>query len=143
MLGRVPSYVKGSHMTYVVEVRQPPSYQWNTLVDDIEDTEFDIYDLQPDQDYMFRIRARNEFGMSDPTMSASVIRSKGKINCCFLCLSLYKFNLIYCQNKGDNSVILHGNVFKCYIYGALTFVSILLVIDLLVYLKACHQYSSL
>ncbi|XP_060079443.1 obscurin-like [Ylistrum balloti] len=74
--GRVPSYVKGSNMTYLVEMKKPPSNLWLKLIDNVEETEFDVYDLQEDQDYMFRVKAKNEFGCSEPTMPLSIIRNK-------------------------------------------------------------------
>ncbi|KAK3082883.1 hypothetical protein FSP39_007890 [Pinctada imbricata] len=74
--GRVPSYVKNSKMTYVVEIREPPSPLWRVLADNLTDNDFDINNLEPDQDYMFRVRAKNDFGLSEPTLPASVFREK-------------------------------------------------------------------
>ncbi|XP_021352030.1 titin-like isoform X3 [Mizuhopecten yessoensis] len=74
--GRVPSYVKGSKMTYLVEMRKPPSHLWLKLIDNVEENEFDVYDLQEDQDYMFRVKAKNEFGCSEPTLPLSINREK-------------------------------------------------------------------
>lgn len=74
---RVPSYVKNQKLTYIVEVREPPSTLWRNLADDLRDTEFDVRDLSPSQDYLFRVRAKNEYGLSEPTMPASVIRERG------------------------------------------------------------------
>ena len=77
MPARVPSYVKNQRLTYIVEVREPPSTLWRSLIDDLRDTEFDVTDLNPEQDYLFRVRAKNEYGLSEPTMPASVIRDRG------------------------------------------------------------------
>ncbi|XP_062595919.1 titin-like isoform X3 [Saccostrea cucullata] len=76
MPARVPSYVKNQKLTYVVEIREPPSTLWRSIKEDLRDTEYDVSDLNPDQDYLFRVRARNEYGLSEPTMPASVIRNK-------------------------------------------------------------------
>nr|XP_022325334.1 titin-like isoform X5 [Crassostrea virginica] len=76
MPARVPSYVKNQRLTYIVEVREPPSTLWRSLIDDLRDTEFDVTDLNPEQDYLFRVRAKNEYGLSEPTMPASVIRTE-------------------------------------------------------------------
>ena len=77
---RVPSRVKGSSkLTYIVEVRRPPSTLWTTLADAVDQNEFDVYDLEKEADYMFRIKAKNEFGTSEPTMPVSLIRSKGQL----------------------------------------------------------------
>lgn len=77
MPARVPSYVKSQKLTYIVEVREPPSSLWRSLTDDLRDTEYDVTDLNPEQDYLFRVRAKNEYGLSEPTMPASVIRERG------------------------------------------------------------------
>ncbi|XP_076089438.1 twitchin-like isoform X1 [Mytilus galloprovincialis] len=70
---RVPSYVKGSSLKYTVEKREPPHSTWTVLADNVEDNEYDVTGLNPERDYMFRIRAKNQFGASDPTMPCSVI----------------------------------------------------------------------
>lgn len=77
MPARVPSYVKSQKLTYIVEVREPPSTLWRSLTDNLRDTEYDVTDLNPEQDYLFRVRAKNEYGLSEPTMPVSVIRERG------------------------------------------------------------------
>nr|XP_034299501.1 obscurin isoform X4 [Crassostrea gigas] len=76
MPARVPSYVKSQKLTYIVEVREPPSTLWRSLTDNLRDTEYDVTDLNPEQDYLFRVRAKNEYGLSEPTMPVSVIRER-------------------------------------------------------------------
>ena len=76
--GRVPSYVKGSTIKYVVEKREPPQSNWTILADNLMDNEYDVTGLNPERDYMFRVRAKNQFGTSEPTMPCSVINVKGK-----------------------------------------------------------------
>lgn len=77
MPARVPSYVKSQKLTYIVEVREPPSTLWRSLTDNLRDTEYDVTNLNPEQDYLFRVRAKNEYGLSEPTMPVSVIRERG------------------------------------------------------------------
>lgn len=79
---RVPSYVKGSSLKYTVEKREPPHSTWTVLADNVEDNEYDVTGLNPERDYMFRIRAKNQFGASDPTMPCSVINVRGMLNKC-------------------------------------------------------------
>ncbi|XP_034299497.2 titin homolog isoform X7 [Magallana gigas] len=76
MPARVPSYVKSQKLTYIVEVREPPSTLWRSLTDNLRDTEYDVTNLNPEQDYLFRVRAKNEYGLSEPTMPVSVIRER-------------------------------------------------------------------
>lgn len=78
MPGRVPTYVKDYKMKYVLEVREPPSEKWRTLADNLMDNTYDVKNLLPDQDYMFRVRAKNEYGASEPTLPVAVIRQRGQ-----------------------------------------------------------------
>lgn len=78
--GRVPSYVKGSTITYIVEKREPPHTSWSVIADDLTENEFDVIGLNTDRDYMFRVRAKNQYGTSEPTMACSVINVKGRIS---------------------------------------------------------------
>ncbi|ESO11844.1 hypothetical protein HELRODRAFT_166915 [Helobdella robusta] len=57
---------------YVVERRCPPSRNWIEIANDIKDTKYIMNEYRSEKDYMFRIRAGNEFGVSDPTLAASV-----------------------------------------------------------------------
>ena len=100
MPARVPSYVKNQRLTYIVEVREPPSTLWRSLIDDLRDTEFDVTDLNPEQDYLFRVRAKNEYGLSEPTMPASVIRDRGT------CSSIlgFGFLLLYFFVGGEGEI---------------------------------------
>ena len=47
------------------------------LAKEIQGTKYDIKGLNPDQDYMFRVRARNDFGTSDPTLPMTLYRERG------------------------------------------------------------------
>ncbi|XP_055959480.1 obscurin-like [Patella vulgata] len=73
---RMPSYLKNTPITYIVEMREPPSHAWNTLTEDLPETHFEVSKLRPEQDYMFRVRAKNEFGMSEPTLPATLFRER-------------------------------------------------------------------
>lgn len=71
---RLPSYVKKSIVTYVIEMREPPSSNWIPIAEDIEDTSYEIKDLKEEQDYMFRVRACNEAGQSEASLPATLYR---------------------------------------------------------------------
>lgn len=47
---------------------------------DIKDTKCDVANLEPFQDYCFRIRVENKFGISDPSPSVTAFRSKLKVD---------------------------------------------------------------
>ncbi|KAJ8321036.1 hypothetical protein KUTeg_002623 [Tegillarca granosa] len=76
MPGRVPTYVKDFKMKYVLEVREPPSEKWRIMADNLMDNTYDVKNLLPDQDYMFRVRVKNEYGSSEPTLPVAVIRQR-------------------------------------------------------------------
>ncbi|XP_064598576.1 muscle M-line assembly protein unc-89-like isoform X2 [Liolophura sinensis] len=64
----IPKALKGvSPTSYRIEVQELPKQDWQTLVSYIPDTTYRLTDLRPRQDYNFRIRAENEFGLSEPS----------------------------------------------------------------------------
>ncbi|CAG5119204.1 unnamed protein product, partial [Candidula unifasciata] len=56
-----------STVTYRVEVQEGPNSEWRPLARQINGTHFHATKLRPDIDYSFRVRAENDFGISDPT----------------------------------------------------------------------------
>ncbi|XP_052813115.1 uncharacterized protein LOC128240501 isoform X5 [Mya arenaria] len=73
---RVPAYVKTSGITYTIEKREPPGHVWTVLAKDVTTTRHEITGLDPERDYMFRVRARNEFGTSDATLPLTLYRDR-------------------------------------------------------------------
>ncbi|KAL4217412.1 hypothetical protein ACF0H5_023862 [Mactra antiquata] len=73
---RTPSYVRASNVTYVVEKRELPSHIWSVVAKDIKGTKYEVTGLNGDQDYMFRVRAKNEYGVSDPTLPMTIYRDR-------------------------------------------------------------------
>ncbi|XP_064598573.1 obscurin-like isoform X2 [Liolophura sinensis] len=71
---RIPAYSKPSKIRYIIEKREPPSHDWTRVASNITDTRHTVKGLKPDKDIMFRIRAESDFGVSDPTLAASVNR---------------------------------------------------------------------
>ena len=68
----MPAGAAVTEIWYIVERRCPPSKNWIEIASEIKDTEYEMHDYRPEKDYMFRIRAGNEYGMSDPSMSATL-----------------------------------------------------------------------
>ncbi|KAH9489600.1 hypothetical protein Btru_036498 [Bulinus truncatus] len=74
--GRLPSYMKGQIMSYIVEAREPPNHIWVKLNENVPATTYKVTGLRPDQDYMFRVRAFNDAGMSEPTLPVTLTRER-------------------------------------------------------------------
>jgi len=70
--GELPEYALATDIFYIVERRCPPSKNWLEIATDVKETSYTMKDYRPEKDYMFRIRASNEFGISDPSLSATV-----------------------------------------------------------------------
>jgi hypothetical protein len=54
---------------YVIERRCPPSKNWIEVASDLKECSYTMKDYRCDKDYMFRIRAGNDYGISDPSLS--------------------------------------------------------------------------
>ncbi|KAH3753169.1 hypothetical protein DPMN_187800 [Dreissena polymorpha] len=73
---RLPPYVKSTGATYIIEKREPPGHVWSILAKDVTCTKYEITGLNPEQDYMFRVRARNEYGVSEATLPVTLYRER-------------------------------------------------------------------
>lgn len=60
-----------------LQVRNPPNLDWRELVTSLTSTNTDIKGLHPRLDYLFRIRAWNEYGCSEPSLPVSLHRPIG------------------------------------------------------------------
>ena len=49
------------------------------VVDNLEDNQYLITGIEPQQDYLFRVKAHNEFGASEATLPAALTRSKSEV----------------------------------------------------------------
>lgn len=58
-----------SEVTYTIERRELPSGDWQETKNDIKETNFVIDDYEIDRDYMYRVKAQNQQGFSEPTLS--------------------------------------------------------------------------
>ncbi|XP_014667689.1 PREDICTED: twitchin-like isoform X2 [Priapulus caudatus] len=72
---RALPYRAGENLTYTVEYRDANARNWRLLKQALTDPWLNVDILKPEFDYMFRIRAENMFGVSDPSPHASVRRS--------------------------------------------------------------------
>lgn len=79
---RIPLYARKTPITYLIEKKEPNDHDWITIASKIDDPSYTILNILPDQDYLFRVRAENEYGLSEATLPAALTRSKGK--CCSL-----------------------------------------------------------
>ncbi|XP_047105588.1 obscurin isoform X3 [Schistocerca piceifrons] len=63
-------------VTYRVEMSEQPDGEWFTARTGILGCACDIHNLQPFQDYKFRIRVENRYGISDPSPYAVTYRAR-------------------------------------------------------------------
>ncbi|XP_049774558.1 obscurin [Schistocerca cancellata] len=63
-------------VTYRVEMSEQPDGEWFTARTGIIGCACDIHNLQPFQDYKFRIRVENRYGISDPSPYAVTYRAR-------------------------------------------------------------------
>lgn len=68
---------------YVIE-KKDLSYHtgdWDVAYKDVDGESFAMKDYIPERDYLYRVRATNEFGESDPSMVASYYGRPGMYYC--------------------------------------------------------------
>ena len=58
--------------------RCPPSKTWIEVATDVKECEFVMPNYRPEKDYMFRVKACNEYGISDPSLSTSLFAKPGE-----------------------------------------------------------------
>ncbi|XP_053386642.1 muscle M-line assembly protein unc-89-like [Mercenaria mercenaria] len=64
----LPTHIQDyAPVTYRLEAQEFPDTNWVTIARGIPHTDFKVTGLNPQRDYNFRIRAENEYGLSDPT----------------------------------------------------------------------------
>ncbi|XP_074662623.1 protein Obscurin-like [Tubulanus polymorphus] len=73
----MPSYAKQVPILYDVEVRELPGKDWKPIVRNLDDTVYHITGMKPDREYMYRVRAVNDLGISDPSLSTTVHKRAG------------------------------------------------------------------
>ena len=65
-------------VTYSIEVKNPPNLEWRDIETGLTGLSHTLKNIHPEFDYMFRIRAHNEFGSSEATLPVSLYRPIGK-----------------------------------------------------------------
>uniref|UniRef100_A0A2C9LRF5 Fibronectin type-III domain-containing protein n=1 Tax=Biomphalaria glabrata TaxID=6526 RepID=A0A2C9LRF5_BIOGL len=73
---RIPLYARKTPITYLIEKKEPHDQDWVMIASQLDDTAHTIPNIKPEQDYLFRVRAENEFGISEATLPAALTRSK-------------------------------------------------------------------
>ncbi|CAD5121391.1 DgyrCDS9913 [Dimorphilus gyrociliatus] len=68
----VPSQAVTTEILYTIERRCPPSKNWIELVTDLKEATYTFKGYKPEKDYLFRVKAFNKYGTSDPSMSTQV-----------------------------------------------------------------------
>ena len=57
-------------------MRCPPSFEWRELVSGLKVCHHSVDQLHPKIDYVFRVRAVNEYGLSEPSLPVSLYRPR-------------------------------------------------------------------
>lgn len=71
-----PATCSEKNLRYIVEMQTAPSFMWTTVVKDVHGTVYIVSNLDPKQNYRFRVLARNQLGdVSKPSPVASVCRT--------------------------------------------------------------------
>ena len=73
-----PSYPSGlgTPVTYTLEGSKYMSDDWKPYASKIRNNSCDIRNLEPRQDYNFRVRVENKYGLSSPSPHMTAYRSK-------------------------------------------------------------------
>lgn len=74
-LSRIIDY---SRITYRLEIQEVQQSKWTTHADEITKTKFHVTNLCPNKEYKFRVRAKNEKGLSEPTPFTVLGKRLGK-----------------------------------------------------------------
>lgn len=104
----LPPYALPTPIYYIVERRCPPSKSWIEVGTDLKTCEFTMKNYKPEKDYMFRIRAANDYGISDPSMTNTIFAKGWELSyymkfvfsendlfwnsCCFVIIVIHRYN---------------------------------------------------
>ena len=69
---------KAGLFTYNLECRELPQRTWKRLATGIKGTSYNITDLNPDKEYMFRIKPDHRSIATEPTVPVTLPRRTGK-----------------------------------------------------------------
>ena len=55
--------------TYIIEKRELPKHDWIQIASGIKDNSYKITGFNTERDNLFRVRAENEYGVGEPSLS--------------------------------------------------------------------------
>lgn len=67
----LPSYGLQGPVRYLIEVSEPPTHSWKRLVGGLTEPFYTIRNVNRDKDYMYRVRAENDYGTSEASLPVS------------------------------------------------------------------------
>ena len=67
-------------VSYQLEAKELPGKDWMPISTRLRDTTHYLSELEGDRDYMIRVRAENDFGVSEPTEPLWLPRARGLTN---------------------------------------------------------------
>ena len=63
-------------VSYIVEAKESSTPDWSLVAADVIDTSLLVRHLNPDGEYIFRVRAESDSGISEPSEETELIRPK-------------------------------------------------------------------
>jgi hypothetical protein len=73
-----PPNGKPSLTTYTIEAKDGTDGKWRPLVEELKDTNFKVDGVSPETEHSYRLKAKNEFGESDPSDAVNVAKRAGR-----------------------------------------------------------------
>ncbi|KAK2186867.1 hypothetical protein NP493_186g03131 [Ridgeia piscesae] len=70
----LPDYAVQTPITYTLEQRVPPNFEWTRFETDLAETQLKVTKFNRDKDVYFRVKAANEYGTSEPSMPVLIRR---------------------------------------------------------------------
>ena len=89
--------------------RCPPSKSWIEIATDLKELTFTLTNYKSEKDYMFRVRASNDYGVSDPSPSATLFAPSGVYTipcpCCTHSWRFCMFLLFFCGMSAASTIV--------------------------------------
>jgi hypothetical protein len=73
-----PEGGRQSPITYTVEAKEKDGKDWTPIAEGVKDTNWKVDGVKPDKEYEIRVKAKNEFGASAPTVPVVLPKRAGK-----------------------------------------------------------------
>lgn len=76
-----PDEKRDNHLHYMVMKRDSIKRTWHTVADRLFNNNFTAVNIMPGREYNFRVYAKNDIGLSEPSESLTwgVVRKKGEL----------------------------------------------------------------